>query len=199
MTHLGLQQRPAVAPLVVVGACMMTRFPASRVFRMSLWGAVRPVLAASETSQVPCRQGRAGCMRVAAVPSIEDERKEESPPSRARRWRLAALHLLTGPSSATCSAALVRPVKAGRRVICRSHRTCGLGQSNGVVSWAHAASPGREALGRRHRRGKVWLGQGSRRARRKPEEPARPIKLRQRETRADLTRRRGLRLDGFGV
>lgn len=122
------------------------------------------------------------------------------PPSRARRWRLAAPHLLTGPSSATCRAALVRPVKSGRRVICRSHRTCGLGQSNGVVSWGHAASPGREALGRRHRRGKVWLGHGSRRTRGKPDRPARPIKLRQRETRADLTRRRGLRLgDLWGI
>lgn len=122
--------------------------------------------------------------------------KGRKAPSRARGWRLAAPHLLSGPFSATCRAALVRPVKSGPRVICRSHRTCGLGQSNGVVSWAHAASPGREGLGRRHRRGKVWLGQGSRRAREKPDEPARPIKLRQRETRADLTRRRGLRLDG---
>lgn len=85
---------------------MMTRFPASRVFLMSLWEAVRPVLAASETNQVPCRQGRAGCMRVAAVPSIEDERKEEGPPrvredggwprrisSLARARPLAAQHL----------------------------------------------------------------------------------------------------------
>lgn len=138
-------------------------------------------------------------MRVAAVPSIEDERKEERLPpfSRARAWRLAAPHLLTGPSSATCRAALVRPVKSGRRVICRSHRTCGLVQSNRVVSWGHAASPGREALGRRHRCGKVWLGHGSRRTREKPDRPARPIKLQQRETRADLTRRRGLRLGGL--
>jgi hypothetical protein len=76
---------------------------------------------------------------------------------------------------------------------------CGLGQSNEVVSWGHAASPGREALGRRHQLGKVWLGQGSRRRREKPDGPGRPIKLGHRETRADLTRRRGLRLDGIQV
>lgn len=73
------------------------------------------------------------------------------------------------------------------------------GPVNGVVSWAHAASSGREALGRRHRRGKVWLGQGSRRTPEKPDRPARPIKRWQRETRAHLTRRRGLRLDGLEV
>jgi hypothetical protein len=47
---------------------------------------------------------------------------------------------------------------------------------------------------------KVWLDQrpsGSRKSSWQAEGPGRPIKLRHRETRAHLTRRRGLRLDGI--
>lgn len=201
MTHLGLQRRPAVAPLEAVGA--MHDDPLSRIESFSdvplggslaSSGGIRDNPGTLQAGQGRLHEG-GGC----PVNRGREKGTKAAPPSRARGWRLAAPHLLTGPSSATCRAALVRPVKAGRRVICRSHGTCGLGQSNRVASWAHAASPGREALGRRHRRGKVWLGPGSRRTRGKPDRPSRPIRPRQRETRADLTRRRGLRLDGLEV
>lgn len=144
MTHLGLQQRPAVAPLAAVGA--LHDDPLSRIERSShvpLGGSLaRPGGIRDKPGTLQTGQGRlhegGGCP-VNRGP--EKVRSHPPPSSRARGWRLAAPHLLTGPSSATCRAALVRPVKAGRRVICRSQRTCGLGQSNGVVSWAHACEP----------------------------------------------------------
>lgn len=106
-------------------------------------------------------------MRVAAVPSIENEREreEEGPLACARMevGRAASPHWpeLGHLQGSTCQACQVR--SSGNMPVSSE---CGLGQSKEVVSWGHAASTGREAHGRRHQRGKVWLGQGSRRTKR---------------------------------
>lgn len=104
-------------------------------------------------------------MRVAAVPSIENEREEEGPLACASMevGRAASPHWpeLGHLQGSTCQACQVR--SSGNMPVSSE---CGLGQSKEVMSWGHAASPGREALGRRHQRGKVWLGQGSRRNKR---------------------------------
>ena len=105
---------------------MMTRFPASRSFPIvplrgssTSSGGIRDKPGTLQAGQGMLHEG-GGC----PVNRGRERGRERGrwAPSRARGWRLAAPHLLTGPSSATCSEALVRPVKSGRRVICRSHR-----------------------------------------------------------------------------
>lgn len=163
MTHLGLQQRPAVAPLVAVGACMMTRFPASRVFRMSLLGGQANQLWRHER-QARYLAGRTGHAARGWRLSRQSRTRREGRkgPSRARRWRLAAPHLLTGPSSATCSAALVRPVKSapwsGLRVICRSHRNAVWASQTRWCRGAMLRAPGGKLLDDAIGTERVWLG-----------------------------------------
>lgn len=114
-------------------------------------------------------------MRVAAVPSIEDEREEEGPLACARMevGRAASPHWpeLGHLQGSTCQACQGR--SSGNMPVSSDMRS-GPVKRGGIVGPCCASREGGSWTTPSTR--KVWLGQGSRRTRGKPDGPGRPIR-----------------------